>query len=432
VAVLFCYYVFAVMSVVNSERPHILVVVNVFRPDLGGGVLFSDLCDGLFERGFDITVKCAYPYYPQWRDKSGQNDLRIRTEISDGYRVERHGLYIPRNPNSLAQRLIYEASFFLSLLRRLPRRGQFDAVLVICPLVSSVGYAALAARRAGAPLWLNVQDLSAQAATAGGLTRHSLKLEKIQNFFFRKASFWSSISESMTEVLQRIEGAPERVELIPNWLHASLGARLASSSPRSITNPDAPVRLFYSGNIGGKQNLLEWCKRLSVSDHAFRLRIHGDGGRAPELRKWITAQEDPRFEMRDLTDEDGLARALHSADFYVITEREGAGNSFIPSKLIPGMTSATPILAVCDAGGPLGQEVIDHGIGAQIGWHDDEAVTTFFQGLRQDPNQYLRWSENALERSHFYDRERGIDRCVQALETMTETSYSDLTIRSHG
>ena len=236
----------------------------------------------------------------------------------------------------------------------------------------------------------------------------------------------------MIQVLQRIDGAPERIELIPNWLHASLGKRLSSSSPRSIADPAAPVRLFYSGNIGGKQNLLAWCKSLSMTDHAFQLRIHGDGGRAPELRKWITAQNDPRFELRDLTDEDGLARALHSADFYVITEREGAGNSFIPSKLIPGMTSATPILAVCDAGGPLGQEVIDHGIGAQIGWHDDEAVTTFFQGLRQDPNQYLRWCENALERSHFYDRERGIDRCVQALETMTETSYSDLTIRSHG
>ena len=143
------------MCVVKSGRPHILVVVNVFRPDLGGGVLFSDLCDGLFERGFDITVKCAYPYYPQWRDKSGQNDLKIRTEISDGYRVERHGLYIPRNPNSLVQRLIYEASFFLSLLRRLPRRGQFDAVLVLsthriggvcCPCRQADGSAPVAER----------------------------------------------------------------------------------------------------------------------------------------------------------------------------------------------------------------------------------------------------------------------------------------------
>ncbi|MEX0747834.1 MAG: hypothetical protein WD275_07530, partial [Rhodothermales bacterium] len=93
----------------------LLVVVNVFEPDLGGGVLFSDLCYGLAERGFEVTVRCAYPYYPEWRDKSGGNGLRIRTSLKNGVRIERFGLYIPRHPNSLPERLLYESSFYCSL-----------------------------------------------------------------------------------------------------------------------------------------------------------------------------------------------------------------------------------------------------------------------------------------------------------------------------
>ncbi len=199
-----------------------LVVVNVYRPDLGGGVLFADLCQGLCQRGWDVTVRCAYPYYPEWTDKSGQNGLKIRTEDDAGVRVERFGLYIPSNPNSFVQRLVYEASFFLSLARRPVRKGAFDAILVFSPLIGAVAYAGWGAKRTGTPLWLNVQDLSAQAAAAGGIVRHVSLLEKIQNALFRKADCWSSISPPMIQALASIPGAPEEIHLVPNWMHGSL------------------------------------------------------------------------------------------------------------------------------------------------------------------------------------------------------------------
>jgi len=408
--------------VLSKKRRHILVVVNVFRPDLGGGVLFTDLCEGLGERGFDVTVRCAYPYYPQWKDTSGQNGFRIRTEISDGIRVERFGLYIPSNPNSLFQRLLYEASFFLSLLRRLPRRGQFDAMLVISPLMGSVAYASVAAAWARVPWWLNVQDLSAQAAAAGGISKGSSILVSIQNFLFSRAPVWSSISAEMVEALEQIPGSPDEVLTVPNWLHESLGGFLAESAAKSAPAEGDPVRLFYSGNIGGKQNLLQWCQRLAETRHNFTLRIHGEGGRAKDVRDWIAAANDSRFEMHPLTDEAGLAQAFRNADFYVITEKADAGNSFVPSKLIPGMTSATPILAVCDHGGPLGKEVVEYEIGYQMSWDDSSGLDRLFETLRSNPQEYDRWSHNAVARSSFYDRERGIDRCVQVLNTLLETN----------
>lgn len=396
----------------------ILVVVNVYRPDLGGGVLFADLCEGLVERGMEVTVRCAVPYYPEWTDKSGRNGLSISHSEEAGVHIERFGLFIPGNPNSFLQRLVYEASFFLSLLRRPVRKDEFDAILVFCPLVGAVAYAGLMARWSGTPLWLNVQDLSAQAAAAGGIASKTSWLERIQNALFRKADLWSSISPPMIQALERVPGAPLPVASIPNWLHTSLGDGLRSAQPKPEP-PDRPLRLLYSGNIGGKQDLQLFCERLLAVDASFEFRIQGAGSRADELATWLSAQGDPRIHMRPLTDEAGLVDALAWADAYVITEKAGAGSSFIPSKLIPGMTSATPILAVCDADGPLGHEISEWNVGYRVDWDDPDALPGFFRNVRSGNGVYAAWSRNARERSGFYERERGIDRCVEALESLT-------------
>lgn len=403
----------------NSLSPRVLIVVNVFRPDLGGGVLFADLCDGLFERGFEVFVKCAYPYYPQWYDVSGKNGLRISTDTSNGYTIERHGIYIPSNPGSLLQRLIYEASFFLSLARRLPKKGDFDAILVFSPLIGSVGYAALVSTLSKIPVWLNVQDLSAQAATAGGIASSNYGtriLERIQNWLFKKCHFWSSISEPMVGALQSIGNAPP-VHFIPNWMHASLALEIerARENENEITQSDQPVRLLYSGNVGGKQDLIQFCSLLRGTNSSFRFRIQAAGARLNELRAWIEDASDSRFELHDLTDEAGLANELINADFYVITEKPGSGNSFIPSKLIPCISSGTPILAVCDADGPLGKEVMQHNLGACFEWSDSESFEPFIESIVQDLEQRKSWEKSALERSAFYNRTSGISRCAEAL-----------------
>lgn len=408
----------------------LLVVVNVYRPDLGGGVLFSDLCEGLANRGIDVTVKCAYSYYPEWTDKSGRNGFRIETGRENGVQVERHGLYIPGNPNSLLQRLIYEGSFYLSLRRRRPRPASFDAVMVFCPLVGAVAYAAAAARRTRAPLWLNVQDLSAQAAQAGGLAGSlGSVLERIQNTVFRKADIWSTISDAMAEQLERIPGAPEPVHVLANWLHATLAHYIREAGPKPPvddrvlpeTHPLWPgglpsVRLLYSGNVGSKQDLLAFCRRLSVTGADFHLAIRTAGARAGELADWIRTSGDDRFSIGDLMDERGLAEALRDTDAYLITEKSGAGSSFVPSKLIPGLSSGTPILSICDPDGPLGREVREFNVGPALDWNDISGpegairLAAEVDRLARDPEAVRSWRLAAERRAEFYSREAALDR----------------------
>lgn len=395
--------------------PRLLVVVNVFEPDLGGGVLFADLCYGLAERGFDVTVRCAYPYYPEWRDKSGENGIRIKRTIERGVRIERHGIYIPKNPNSLPERLAYESSFFGSLMRQIPSRRDFDAMMVFCPLIGAVAYGALCRRLSGIPLWLNVQDLAAEAAAAGGISSGAASdaAVRIQDALFNQADVWSTISPAMVERLDPRRRQSQPLMFIPNWLHSSLADAIARQPGKIGREPGKPVKLLYSGNIGTKQGLLEFCRVLGASDADFLFRVQGDGSEGARLREWIDQSSDPRFVYHSLTDEEGLARAIYESDFFVITEREGVGGSFIPSKLIPALSASTPILAVCDADSPLGLEIAAHEPGYHVSWPRISELPVFLKHVSS--SDFAAWQHNAAERAPFYDRERVIGLYEDAL-----------------
>jgi len=397
----------------NKQTIRLLVVVNVFSPDRGGGgAIFSDLCYGLAERGYDVTVRCAYPYYPEWTDKSGRNGLTIQRYDDHGAHVERYGIFIPSNPKSLVQRLVYEASFFLSLLRSLPRGRGFDLVMVYCPLVGAVGFATLDKWLHRRPLWLNVQDLSADAAAASGIARGKIVkrlLGGIQGLLFNRANVWSSISPAMIRRLEGIRGKNQPILYLPNWLNDSMAVEIARRGSKMGRIPAEETRLLYAGNIGGKQDLLKFCRRLQESTARFQFRIHGDGAEAGTVRDWVETTGDPRFSFGPFLDEAAFADALHETDLFVITEKTGSGGSFIPCKMIAGIASGCPILAVSDADSPLGEEMRTYDLGPWFPWDALGQVGNVLSVLRGTPDQFVGWQKNAVERAAFYRRERIIE-----------------------
>lgn len=392
----------------------ILVVVNVYRPDLGGGVLFADFLEGLVERGFEVEVRCAHPYYPEWRDKSGQNGLGIADGMENGVRVRRFGLFIPPNPERLGQRLLHEASFFLSLSRVLPGPGEFDLVMAYCPLVGGLAFGAVAARSTGAPLWLNVQDLAAEAANSAGIVRNrgaSSLLVTVQRWLFRRAEVWSTISPIMRDRLLPLATSNQDIHELPNWLHGSLRDEIRRvAATNGVAKDSAPVKLLYSGNIGGKQNLLTFCRMLARTGGNFEFDIRGAGSGAQDIGNWIRESGDARFALSALTDEAGLANGLASCDLFVVTEKPDSGDSFIPSKLLPAFGAGAAILAVCDPDSPLGTEMAAAQCGPLLAWDD----TAELESLLEDP-QALRhvlpeWRSAARKRGLRYDRDQIIDR----------------------
>jgi colanic acid biosynthesis glycosyl transferase WcaI len=391
----------------------ILIILDKYLPDgCGGAPIFADMCRDLADRGFDVTVRCPYPYYPEWKDKSGRNGLRVERTVEDGVKVERYGMYIPNDPRSIRQRLLLDAIYFLSLSRSLFGRNGFDAVMVSCPLIGGVAFAGLYTWLARRPLWLNVLDIPADAALVGGISRvgpMQMVLQRVQKALFNRADVWSSISPVMIERLEMLRSRSQPIVFLPNWPHLTISdeiRRLPSKVGRPVGRP---VQLLYSGNIGNKQGLLEFCKTLRASSADFDLKIRGDGGVAREVREWVSQCGDARFSMAPLVDEAGFVRGLHEADLFLVTEKSGGGASFFPSKTVPGMASGTPILAISDPGSSLGREMRDHGLGPWFPWDRADQVGPMLAELGDRPEEFATWQRNSIRRAQDFDRGRCLD-----------------------
>src|SRR4051812_8937003 len=239
------------MAASNLDRPlRLLVIPDKYLPDqCGGGAIYTDMCRGLARRGHEVTVRCPYPFYPEWTDKSGRNGLNIDRSVEEGVLVERHGFLIPRNPKSVAQRLLLDASLWLSYTRSM-FRGRFDAVMAYCPHAGGVAFAAMHKMFFGRPLWLNVQDIPADAASAGGMSKGGFAkktLAYIQKALFNQADLWSSISPVMIERLESLRTNRQPILFVPNWLHKTMADEITALPSKVGRAPADPVRLLYAG-----------------------------------------------------------------------------------------------------------------------------------------------------------------------------------------
>jgi colanic acid biosynthesis glycosyl transferase WcaI len=406
-----------------TGKPRLHVVLNVFHPDVAGGAtVYTDLSFSLAREGFEVTVTAPVPFYPEWRDKSGRNGLKVWRYEESGTSIERYGLFIPRNPNSLIQRLLFEATFLVSVLRALPRMRKADVILAFNPLASGLAVAAIARRLFRIPLILNVQDITADAAASGGIARGWLSqglLRRVEHWLFNQADYWTTISPVMVKRLETMRRRGQPIEYIPNWVGESLAREISACRRGNAERRQyARLQLLYAGNIGRKQNLIALCDALHASSLEFVFRICGSGAGAKDMSTWVNERSDARFSFEAILPEAGFARALTSCDYYVITESAGVGGSFIPSKLVAALMAGTPILGVCDPDSPLGEELRAAEPGLHLTWDVVGDVADRLKAV--SPATYAAWAANAERRAELYNRQGLINR-IAALVTAART-----------
>jgi len=407
-------------SDLKRDKPRaILVIIPFFLPDRGASAaMHSDLWYSLAAQGFDITVRCPIPYYPEWRDKSERNGLRVWRYVDHGVAVERFGLFIPSNPNSLAQRLLFELSMFFSMMRNLSGR-KFDAIVSYSPNAACVGYAAFLSALWRKPMWLHILDVTADAASNTGLVKGRFLtriFKAFEKFLYNRANSWSTISLQMAKGLSGRRSRGQPIFLQPNWLEPQLGVAVEQLRHGLQHEQQGKCRLLYVGNIGAKQNLLAFCKWLGQSDLRFEFRIFGHGNRANEVRSWITTRDDPRFIIGEsfLGDVE-YAEQLGKTDLCIISEGSARGAAYFPGKAVVAIVAGVPILAVCAVDSPLGVEVDSYDVGLRADWNDLTLAYRLIRDIEFDRGMLRPWRRNCLLRAAYYDREKNLARFVKIL-----------------
>ncbi len=215
----------------------LLVLGLNYAPEpVGIGPYTTGLAEALAGRGHELAVIAGKPYYPQWRPYEGQPKRRT-TAMENGVRITRVPHYIPANPSG-PRRIVYHASFAASAYgpAMAAARDRPDLVFTIAPSMMSVPVAARAARVAGAPLWVHIQDFEVEAAFATGLLKENSSAgslaRRVERRMMRMADLISTISPQMCARLGAMDVvSPEDIYELRNWSNAAFDFAAAAIFP---------------------------------------------------------------------------------------------------------------------------------------------------------------------------------------------------------
>jgi colanic acid biosynthesis glycosyl transferase WcaI len=357
----------------------ILIYGLNYAPELTGiGKYTGEMAVWLAERGHEVRVVTAPPYYPAWRIRDDYRGAWYRTEKAPGQPlVHRTPLYVPERPTGI-KRIVHLVSFMLGSFPVMVRQAfwQPDVVFTVEPTFFCAPLTLFIAKCAGAACWLHVQDFEVDAAfelsllpAQGPVHDGALRIEKFFIYAFDRVS---GISSRMVD-RALAKGMPaDRVVLFPNWVDVDTiypldPAARGSNSFRRELAPRVPgiedkIVLLYSGNMGAKQGL-ELLAPLADS-FAADPRVHfvfcGDGAFRSRLEALVSGH--PNVTLLPLQPLDRLNDLLNSADVHLLPQKASAADLVMPSRLSAMMASGRPVIATAHPGTQVAQVVQGRGL----------------------------------------------------------------------
>ncbi len=371
----------------------VIIGLNYAPEPVGIGPYTTGMAQALAEAGHTVTVVCGKAYYPRWELHPDHRTPGILRSVESGVTVVRVPHYVPARPSG-GRRLVHHLTYMLRAIpgawravRAKGHDGHADVVICIAPSLISVMTARLVAWRAGARLWLHIQDFEVEAAFATGLLRDGGIMARLARAFERwsySATRISSISPQMCARLVEAGVPPERVVEFRNWADIdTIQPLIGPSAYRAEFAITTDYVALYSGNIGNKQGIeiLIDVARLLAHRGDLTFVIAGEGALLAQLVAAAHGLGNVRFE--PLQPRERLTELLGLATLHLLPQLAGAADLVLPSKLTNMLASGRPVVATAGAGTGLAHECEGCGIVTEPG--DAPAMARAIETLLDDP-----------------------------------------------
>ena len=384
----------------------LIIGLNYAPEQVGIGPYTQGLAQALAETGAEVAAVVAKPYYPQWQTLPGYAGGGWRHEQDGAVQLTRCPIYVPAQPSGL-KRVIHLASFMMAglppaLRAVLSRKTRPDLVIAIAPALLGVLTAWLAARLSGARLWIHVQDFEVEAALATGLMRETSLAARLarwaENRLLKLGDRVSTISPQMCAKLVAKGIAPDRVFEMRNWSDARFAPDPAGAAAlRAEWGLNDRTVALYSGNIARKQGIeiLVEAARILQDRPDIAFVICGEGPNRAELERLAAGLSN--VQLHDLQPAAQMGAMLTMADLHLLPQIAGAADLVLPSKLTNILASGRPVIATCDAGTGLYDEVDGCGLVTPPG--DATALAAAISELAGDPARRAALGKAAAERA---------------------------------
>jgi len=370
----------------------LLVLCPHFAPDVAPtGEVMTSIASALAERGHELHIVTALPWYKDHAVEPGWGGRPWRTEHTEWGRITRLHPF-PTDKRNIPARAVAFAGFTgMSTLAALFSRGRPDAVMVMSPPLplGVAGWLAAASRRV--PFVFNIQDVFPDVAVElGAITdRRVIAIASwLERFLYRRADAVTVLSEELRDnVAAKLRGnRPERVHVIPNFVDTErIQPAVADNGYRAQYDLTGRTVVLYAGNVGMSQSLdlvVDAARRHRDRDDVVFV-INGGGSALEGIRASATDLDNLRF--IEMQPRERLAEVLAAGDVHLVPLKRGLARSSVPSKLYSILAAARPVLASVDPGTEVERTIERAGAGVAVAPEDPEAFNRALDELLDDP-----------------------------------------------
>jgi colanic acid biosynthesis glycosyl transferase WcaI len=409
---------------------NILIYSIFFWPELTGISKYTgEMAFWLASRGHSVDVITALPHYPAWRVDDDYRKHSFMTEQNEGVRIFRAPLYLPRNGKvTTRSRILTETTFATNALRWwTPKLFQnYDVLFCVCPPLQLSFASWFYSMFRGVPWVLHVQDLQVDAAIRLDMLKNKglgSLLFSAENFLLKRATYVSTITESMRSRLIDKGVAREKTFVFPNWSDTTFVRPLERLNPMRQTLGVAPdeIVVLYAGNMGEKQGLelvLAAAERLR-SNSRFKFRMVGAGAARERLEQEAKERRLDNVAFYDLFPWEDMPSLLAAGDIHLVVQKREAADLVMPSKLTNILSAGRVSLATADPGTALHQVLTEHQAGVVVEPGVLETFVAALEKLAHDKTMRESMGKNArVYAETFLERD--------AVLTRFETQLADL------
>jgi len=368
----------------------ILIYSANFSPEpTGVGKYSGEMAAWLADRGHEVRVVAAPPYYPKWRIAREYLWPPFRRERWRGIDVWRAPIWVPKRPGGLS-RTVHLLSFAISSfpLMLLSIGWRPNVVLTVAPAFLCAPAGLLTATLCRAKSWLHLQDFEIDVAFRMGLLKGRF-LERVaarmERWTLRRFHTVSTISSRMMERLHMKGVARERTCYFPNCVDVGKTAppRGPASYRAELGIPAGAVVALFSGTLGGKQGLMvipQAARRLAWRDDVVFV-VCGEG--VMKARLQAASRGLPNLRLLPLQPAERLYQLLSMADIHLMPQSPDAADLVLPSKLSGMLASGRPVIATCRPNTEIGEIVSQCGL--VVPAEDDLALALAIGALADQP-----------------------------------------------
>ena len=391
----------------------VLLLNQFFWPDSAAtSQLLTDLARGIAERGHEVHVICAEPGYA----------LQDETDRPQAWIHRIPSVRFVRGPLG---RVASYASFFLGSVWRGLRTSRPDVVITLTtpPLLSLVGNFIKSLRGSKHFIWeMDVYPdvaVDLQYVPAGGLFDRAVGA--LADFSRKRSDGILALGVCMRNRLLK-RGLPDsKIFVAENWADSRV------INPAPWPEPDVPLTVLYSGNLGLAHDVETITQTITSlkDDQRFRFIFAGGGARRKPLEALCRERQIHSVEFRSYSSKMTLGESLGSGHIGLITQQTACLGSVVPSKVYGLLAAGRPVLFIGPEQSTVAQ-IIQH---FDCGWHvncgDTESLLTLLRTLSENKTVIEQAGYRARQAYlQHYDLRPGVSRICELIGVPPATGVS--------